>query len=240
MRIVLLLAILAAVPLAAQESASEPAAEEAQPEQSAPLPGTSNSPVLPGMGTVPNFQEKRPTPRNPRYQPPVKVPGFDPSKTDPGLLFLFSGGDFDVGRWLGTRAQNEKPSREAEALYDEEPHGGKSRVETESLYLEQFGLSRFPYATHKHEESESAERRFSIVFLVSLPITMAVSYGIFRLGKSAAGQGNAFTRGQTIGMAALGLGMSAGIGFYDQYQNNKLDRALSRQDQVGAAFTVRF
>jgi hypothetical protein len=234
-----LLFALIALPLAAEEQ-STPEGEETQKVESTPLPGTSNSPVLPGMGTVPSFQEKRPSPRNPRYQPPVKVPGFDTSKTDPGLLFLFSGGDFDVQRWLGTRGQAGRPSREAEAIYDEEPNGGKSRVETESLYLEQFGLSRFPYGTHRHEESESKARRFSVEFLISLPITMAASYGLFRLGKSAAGQGNAFTRGQTIGMAALGLGMSAGIGFYDQYQNNKMNALSHRSNQIQAAVTVRF
>jgi hypothetical protein len=46
--------------------------------------------------------------------------------------------------------------------------------------------------------------------------------------------------GQTIGMAALGLGMSAGIGFYDQYQNNKMNALSHRSNQIQAAVTVRF
>lgn len=239
-----LFALFFALSLAAQEEEENlpqefPASENTEKKQAEPLPGTSQNPVLPGLGTVPSFQERRPSSRNPRYQPPVTVPGFDASKVDPGLLFLFSGGDFDVQQWLNLRGRKTRSSRGEESIYDEEPNGGKSRVETESLYLEQFGLSRFPYGTHRHEDSESSLRRFSVVFLISLPITMAASYGIFRLGKSAAGQGNAFTRGQTIGMAALGLGMSAGIGFYDRVQNNKMN-ALGGAGRAEAAVTFRF
>lgn len=236
---VILLALLTAVPLAAQESGKAESGES-DPAKNAPLPGTSQTPILPGLGTVPSFQERRPSPRIPGYQPPVSVPGFDQSKVDPGMLFLFSGGEFDMQRWLNTRNKQTKTSRAEEALYDEEPNGGKSRVETEGLYLEQFGLGSFPYGTHRSHESESSARRFSIVFLISLPITMAASYGLFRLGKSAAGQTNEFTRGQTLGMAALGIGMSAGIGFYDRHQLRKLEGTARAADQIQAAVTLRF
>lgn len=243
MRAFFLAAILSAVPLAAQEETETEPVETpaAPPAQSQTVPGTSGNTILPGLGTVPSIQERRPSPRNPTYQPPVRVPGFDQSKIDPGALFLFSGGDFDVNRWLNMRKSSGRPSRSEQAPYDELPNGGKSRVETEKLYLEQFGLSAFPYRTHSHEEDESASRRFSIVFLVSLPITMAASYGLFRLGKSAAGQGNAFSRGQTAGMVALGLGLSAGIGWYDSIENEKMQRVSNRPpDQIAAAFTMRF
>jgi len=235
------LTLLASLPLRAQESgAKSDSGESTEPNKNAPLPGTSQTPILPGLGTVPSFQERRPSPRNPAYQPPVSVPGFDQSKVDPGMLFLFSGGEFDMQRWLSTRNKQTKTSRAEEALYDEEPNGGKSRVESEGLYLEQFGLNGFPYGAHRHDESESSARRFSIVFLVSLPITMAASYGLFRLGKSAARQSNEFTRGQTLGMALLGLGMSAGIGVYDLRQYNKLERTGLGRDQVQASVTLRF
>jgi len=232
---------IASMPTQAQTSSDStdkvPPASTAVPE-----PGTSSNPVLPGVGTVPSLQERRPTSRDPRYTPPVTLPGNkQPSTNSP--LFLFSG-DLDAQKWMDSQKKRDsaKTSRYDEATYDDTP-GGLERVSREEGYLRQFGLSNFPYAhAHEHEGDETPARRFQIIFFISLPITMAASFGILRAAHPNA---SAFTRAESFGVVALGSAFSAGIGYYDyrQYINLPPAHALGpRQDTqiASAAITIRF
>lgn len=204
-------------------------------------PGTTQNSVLPGIGTAPNLQEKRPSPRDPRYRPPISAPGL--KEPTPGALFLFSG-DMDAQKWMDSRQQqnSRKATRYEEAIYDDLPPGGAERKRREESYLRQFGLERFPYAGPDTHEHESPARRFQIVFFISLPITMAASYGIFKLGSG----GSAFSRGQTLGVLGLGAGLSAGIGYYDYLQFKQIEArtlppaAFRNSNQAEARITFRY
>ncbi len=194
-------------------------------------PGTSNTSILPGLGTVPALREKRPSPRDPRYVPPINLPNMK-EPTNPAALFLFSG-DLDAQKFMQSRNKEKKATRYDEALYDEFPVGGEERFLRERDMMRQFGVDQIPYGREKPEESESALRRFQIVFFISLPVTAAASYGLFRAIHGPGG----FTRGQTIGVFALAGGLSTGIGLYDHSQNQKMQ---AFRDSASLAFTFRF
>jgi hypothetical protein len=220
-----------ALPLSAQLSTDTRPTTGSTPD----TPGTSNNSILPGAGTVPALQERRPTPRDPRYRPPVSVPGLkEPS--NPAALYLFSG-DVDAQKFMDSRNKQKKASRYDEADYDDLPAGGRERVWREKEMLRQFGVDHFPYAGPEQEEPESDLRRFQIVFFISLPITAAASYGLFRAAKGQSAGG--FSRGETMGVFALGLGLSGAIGAYDYYQNHLTQRSAN-VELFHAAVTFRF
>ncbi|MCE9599972.1 MAG: hypothetical protein K8S54_18575 [Spirochaetia bacterium] len=224
-----------------QADSNSKSSTDSTKDNSTTQPGTTQNSILPGINTAPNLQEKRPSPRDPRYRPPVTVPGLK-EPTNPGALFLFSG-DMDAQKWMESRQQqnSKKATRYEEAMYDDLPPGGIERKRREEGYLQQFGLEHFPYAGPDRHEHESTARRFQIVFFISLPITMAASYGIFKLGSG----GSPFSRGQTLGVLALGAGLSTGIGYYDYLEYNKLESrtlppAAFRSNQMEARITFRY
>ena len=82
--------------------------------------------------------------------------------------------------------------------------------------LSQFGVDEIPYRNYNLPYTETAGRRFSIIFGLSLPITMGFSYGVAALAKQGLGGGAVKLTGpETAGFIGVGLILSGLIGWYD-------------------------
>ncbi|MDH5656389.1 MAG: hypothetical protein OEZ34_10805 [Spirochaetia bacterium] len=179
---------------------------------------TPGNPSIQSQNVIPML-EKHPTSRDPRYIPSILPPDLR-KQLQPGEHSILSPtGEIDLESILMSQPKKKKDSRMQR--YIEQRDEDLIR-KNEYLFLEkqlaaQFGINSFPAGERREEYSETSWRRFQIIFFTSLPITLAISYGII----SAAANTTVFTGPQTAGMAFMGLTSSGLIGWYDHVQWKK-------------------
>lgn len=96
----------------------------------------------------------------------------------------------------------------------------------EQAILDQFGRQGFSNKLAYHPYHESPSRRFQIIFLLSLPISLAYSYACVTFVKILLKSSNRSTFTDTdMGLTlALGLAFSGGIGYYDYQRSQEYNR----------------
>lgn len=174
--------------------------------------------------TIPGQSEVKPKPKDPRYKEAISIPGQE--QAEPGAELLFTpNGQVDMQKYLEAREEydaerNREKERSAESQFED----WSAREKMERFALQQFGIDEYSLATKPKHEHETPLRRFTVIFMISLPITMAASYGIFSAAKGSGGK--TFNGPETAGMIALGALASGGIGYYD-YRNVYGNKPLS-------------
>lgn len=169
-------------------------------------------------GTVQTQEEKRPTTRDPRYIPPYIPPYLlqqQEQLQDPGAALLLNpGGDVQTGQ-VNTELERSRvqEQRAADAM-----EGMPERDYLEKYYLPQFGLDQVELAKSNYPDDDYKEtklERFTVIFLMALPITTGFSYGIFAANRASQGRSFAFTGPETAAFIGLGILGAAGVGWYD-------------------------
>ena len=88
----------------------------------------------------------------------------------------------------------------------------------EQAILDQFGRRGFSYELGQHPYHESLNRRFQIVFLLSLPITSLYAYALVNIIKALGkNENSAFPATETA--ALMGIGFSGWIAYYDRQRS---------------------
>lgn len=178
--------------------------------------------LQPGAGAQ---QEKFPTPRDPSYVAPL-LPQSTIDETQQGelggsaLIFSAGGGGDLVSLFAERRAAQLEAARRADrygernAQYLDET--GQDRVLLEQNLLRQFGSSRgLPRDFGDGHYSETPARRFSIVFLISLPVTAGVIGGIYQTFGPGVTINGPPDYPALLGIIGIGSVFSALIGYYD-------------------------
>jgi hypothetical protein len=190
-----------------------------------------------GAGATQVINEKRPTSLDPRYIPPIAIPPSqrgNQKRMDPTLqMFMMPGQNTDMDSFIRSRQEEERKKKEQilkgpMSRYREQNIEDILKDKGERYYLEsqimrQYGIDNLPADTadDKHYR-ETASRRFQIVFFLSLPFGMVISYNVFRLMKHGA---PIFNGPETAGQVALALSISTGIATWDYFQWKKLNNS---------------
>ena len=99
---------------------------------------------------------------------------------------------------------------------------GEDIVLLEQALLDQFGRQGFSDELGYHPYHESPARRFQIVFLLSLPLSLVYAYALVSLFKVLSNNNSSrFTDTETGAALSLGLGFSGSIGYYDYRRSQK-------------------
>lgn len=171
---------------------------------------------VPGVTTPQGGEEKKPTNRDPSYLPPL-LPEYLRRRLNPNAgLLLSTGGEFDLESFVQAqalqKANRKKPFDRYESRdYSDTADSLEDRSRFEADVLRQFGVNVPQQSPLGHQEyQESAGRRFQIVFLLSLPITTAFSYGVVTAAKGTFGRTSGLNNGETIAVGVGGL-LASGI-----------------------------
>lgn len=179
---------------------------------------------LPTTGLLAQTYEAEtwPTTRDPRYTPPVLPDGLIDSGGDNELLLLLNSGQGNsIEEFLEARRKAQLDKKRANNRYRERNtdrllQRGQKGVVLERNLLEQFGAQDFPEDMGEYPYQETSTRRFTIVFLLALPVMAGFSYGLIATIKAINDDGVAFTNGENWATALLTLGGSTGIAWYDR------------------------
>lgn len=103
--------------------------------------------------------------------------------------------------------------------YQQLDEEGQEELFMERRLEEQFGDEGFPADMGQQQYRESAGRRFSIIFFLSLPFATLYSYGIWSGVRALGGNADeALGGGEHIGIVGAGALLAALIGWYDNRQ----------------------
>jgi hypothetical protein len=124
--------------------------------------------------------------------------------------------------------QDLKLERELRTIPDD-----NERAVFERSLLNQFGTDQMPEYATKHDPyyTETALRRFQIVYFLSLPFTMGGTYAVFKAARASAGQSSrVFDGPTTASMVGIGLILSGAIAYYD-YRMWKKESEIPGQNE---------
>lgn len=172
-------------------------------------------PIMPGGG-----EAHRPEPKDPRYVPSL-VPEYMQKKIDPRADFILAPeGIRDPARTMNEFILRQRTKKKGADRYDDREFSDEAdtpadRRRFERSVLRQFGVDTVPYYEPHSEYRESAGRRFQIVFFLSLPFTLGLSYALAAVATNSV-RGSVVLNGtETAIFVATGLALSAGIAWYD-------------------------
>ncbi len=170
--------------------------------------------------------QSRPTPQRPVYEPPKTIDKatlqdlLPPGPSLGSLAPDISNSSKQSRSSLDIKANNlfyhkRYQERQWQQLYEE----GNDRLLLEQALLYQFGSQGFTNNLGKIPYHESPQRRFEIVFLLSLPFSALYAYGLVSLIKILSGSPKAgFNNVETGSFIGMALGFSAFVGWYDNRQ----------------------
>ena len=185
-------------------------------------------------------QSRLASPSKPSYNPPAFLKkGKFQDLLPPGPVLAFQKDGKAAPQTLekiavlqGTSFKRRYLERQWQHLNEE----GEDLVLLEQALLDQFGRQGFSDELGYHPYHESPSRRFQIVFLLSLPISMVYAYALVGLFKAFSNSlSSKFTDTERGTAFALGLGFSGAIGYYD-HQRTQEYRASNKKKAGGFDF----
>lgn len=161
--------------------------------------------------------EKMPETKDPRYLPPLFSTKISLGQDASDAAFLFGSTD-NLAEYLSN--QKEKATRkrlESGRFVERETRrmlaGGHQVELLEQQLLEQYGKNSFAANAGTYPYTESSSRRFTVVFLLALPITGGLSFGTVSL---ASGNGSSTFSGQENLLAGgIALASALAVAWYD-------------------------
>ncbi|MCB1173493.1 MAG: hypothetical protein KDK39_08015 [Leptospiraceae bacterium] len=162
--------------------------------------------------------EKMPQTRDPRYIPPLFSTEISLGQEASGAALLLGNGD-NLGEYLQSQQKEAIQKRLENSRYVErETRRMLKRGAYQSLLerelIEQVGKAGFAPDAGQYPYQESKARRFTIVFLLALPITGGLSFGAISLASGA--NQSSFSGQQNLIGGLLALGGALGVAWYDQ------------------------
>lgn len=170
--------------------------------------------------------EKRPSTDDPSYKPAI-IPFFLQRKTEltPAEQFLLDPG-ISPEQLLDRLEKKEEHtiSREEEFLLDnfyKDPLAQK--IYYQKYFLPQLGQNYVPVPQPPEYFQETIWERRITIFLLSLPVTLAVSYGALRGYKETRNLPKPLSRNETAGVFFTGILASIFITYYDEKYHKSLE-----------------
>jgi hypothetical protein len=184
------------------------------------IPVQLRAQALPGSSV--NIQEKRPSPQDPSYKPPLIPPSLRSSLDTMNPAMMLDPSQMNLENLQKAREKDaikkrKRQDRKLELELREIPDDNERAILERSI-LNQFGEDQMPEYASKHDPyyTETGLRRFQIIYFLSLPFTMAGTYGVFRAAKASSGQNPRIYDGPTTAaMVSIGLILSGIIAYYD-------------------------
>ncbi len=181
-----------------------------------------------------NDQEKRPTPRDPRYIPP-SLPDYLRRQLEraPGAAISPSGeiNAEAVLRAQGVRAATTRRSRHESKGYSDSANTFADRLLFSESVLRQFGIDALPPRAPEVKIRETESRRFQVVYFLSLPYTLGISYAVFAAGTNQLGGRVVFNGPETAGFISVGLIFSGFVAWYDNRRWLKVQAAKKAREK---------
>lgn len=180
--------------------------------------------VIPGANPTAGYVERIPTPRDPTYKPPL-LPEYQRRRIQTGAAsLLLAPGTVNLEEFFRQREEQFKLRRknrirrEERELEDILDYGGERSL-LDTLLTRQFDVTGLPYYSESEHFQETPVRRFQTVFCISLPVTMAASYFVFRAIRQSEGYSPRKLNGpMTVGFLAVGTLAAGIIAGYDYYK----------------------
>ena len=177
--------------------------------------------------------EKLPTTRDPSYIPPLVSEELKLGQESSAAMAVFGQSEGGLKSFLQGRREAElRKKRETGRFREREDQRmieqGYRQSLLEERLLEQFDASGFPSNAGRYPYRESTSRRFSVIFLLALPVTASLSVGGIALYKSASQDSTGLSNTESILGAVFAIGSALGVAIYDYRRVARLRASIDR------------